>query len=90
MPRFPQLTINVPIAHTLKTPPEDDPSVAAAAARARSIFGNDGRLLIRPSGTEPLIRVMAECRDEELMRRVVCEVADVIREQNQKSHPERI
>ncbi len=79
MTHFPQLTINIPIAPGSKTDPESDPHIAAAAAEARAILGNDGRLLIRVSGTEPLIRVMAECSDEDLLRRTAESVAEVIR-----------
>ena len=80
MTRFPQITINVPVSPHLKASPDSDQQVAAAAARARARLGDEGRLLIRLSGTEPLIRVMAECSDEELMRRVARDVAEVIQE----------
>jgi phosphoglucosamine mutase len=49
-------------------------SIAAAEAR----LGNSGRLLIRPSGTEPVIRVMAEGDDESLVRNIVDELCGVI------------
>ena len=42
-------------------------------------LGNAGRLLIRPSGTEPVIRVMAEGEDESLIGTVVDEICDAIR-----------
>jgi phosphoglucosamine mutase len=52
--------------------------VVAAIAEAEARLAGSGRLLIRKSGTEPLIRVMAECEDEALLARVVDEVVDAV------------
>lgn len=49
------------------------------AAQEKRLEGK-GRLLIRPSGTEPLIRVMAECEDEMMLRDVVATISDAVRE----------
>jgi phosphoglucosamine mutase len=73
---FPQLLQNVRITNGAK--PLDDAAVKAAIAKAESDLSNDGRLLIRKSGTEPLIRVMAEARDEGKVRRVVEGLCDLI------------
>ena len=54
------------------------PSVQAAAAAATARLGNTGRLLIRPSGTEPLIRVMAEGEDPALVESIVAELCATI------------
>jgi phosphoglucosamine mutase len=54
-------------------------SVKAAVEAARSRLGNNGRLVIRPSGTEPLIRVMAEGDDSVLVEALVDELCDVLR-----------
>lgn len=51
--------------------PLDADSVKTAIADAEGVLNGKGRLLIRKSGTEPLIRVMAECEDEALLTRVV-------------------
>jgi phosphoglucosamine mutase len=51
--------------------PLEAPSVQAAIASAEAQLNGTGRLLIRKSGTEPLIRVMAECEDEALLSQVV-------------------
>jgi len=48
-----------------------DPAVQGVIAEAETRLAGSGRLLIRKSGTEPLVRVMAECEDEGLMREVV-------------------
>ncbi|MEM7488113.1 MAG: phosphoglucosamine mutase [Pseudomonadota bacterium] len=60
--------------------PLDAADVKAAIAGAETRLDGAGRLLIRASGTEPLIRVMAECEDEVLLNRVVEEVAQAVRE----------
>jgi phosphoglucosamine mutase len=59
--------------------PLDHDGVRAAIEAAESALSGKGRLLIRPSGTEPLIRVMAECEDTVLLDRVVDDVADAVR-----------
>jgi phosphoglucosamine mutase len=58
--------------------PLDDAQVKTAIADATSRLGNTGRLVIRPSGTEPLIRVMAEGDDARLVNAVVDELCGVI------------
>jgi phosphoglucosamine mutase len=58
--------------------PLDDAQVKSAIADATSRLGNRGRLVIRPSGTEPLIRVMAEGDDARLVNAVVDELCGVI------------
>jgi phosphoglucosamine mutase len=58
--------------------PLDDAQVKAALADATARLGNSGRLVVRPSGTEPLIRVMAEGDDETLVRRIVDDLCGVI------------
>jgi phosphoglucosamine mutase len=57
----------------LNTPQIDD-----AIQLQRGRLGDQGRLLIRPSGTEPLIRVMAEGDDRDLIHSVVDELIDLI------------
>jgi phosphoglucosamine mutase len=58
--------------------PLDNEAVKAAIEVGGKRLGNSGRLLIRPSGTEPVIRVMAEGDDEALVSRVVNEIAATI------------
>ncbi|GAB0116416.1 phosphoglucosamine mutase [Acidisoma sp. 7E03] len=58
--------------------PLGDARVQAAITEAEAALGPEGRLLIRPSGTEPLIRVMAEAEDEALIARIVGELCEVI------------
>src|SRR5690606_39324779 len=58
--------------------PLEAQAVKSAIEDARSRLGKTGRLVIRPSGTEPLIRVMAEADDPGLVEKVVEEIVDVI------------
>ncbi|CTQ32342.1 phosphoglucosamine mutase [Jannaschia rubra] len=60
--------------------PLEDAKVKAAIRHAEARLEGSGRLLIRASGTEPLIRVMAECEDIGLLDRVVDDVADAVRD----------
>ncbi|MEO1397653.1 MAG: phosphoglucosamine mutase [Pseudomonadota bacterium] len=59
--------------------PLKDKQVTDAIASAQSELANSGRLVIRKSGTEPLIRVMAEGDDEQVVERVVDEICDSLR-----------
>jgi phosphoglucosamine mutase len=58
MNRLPQVLVNVPDVD--KSRADDDAVLAAAVAEAEYELGDDGRVLLRPSGTEPLVRVMVE------------------------------
>ena len=58
--------------------PLDDREVRKAVAEAEAALAGSGRLLIRPSGTEPVLRIMAEAEDEALVQRVVGELSAVI------------
>ncbi|MCA0276756.1 MAG: phosphoglucosamine mutase [Proteobacteria bacterium] len=73
----PQLLKNVRFAGGQ---PLEDAPVKAAIEEGRNRLGKTGRLVIRPSGTEPLIRVMAEGDDPQLVESVVNDIVDVISE----------
>lgn len=75
--RFPQTMINVPI-----TPGSDWQKIAEvkqACTDAQQTLGQQGRLLIRASGTEPVVRVMVEAKDATLAKTTATQVADVLR-----------
>ncbi len=59
--------------------PLDDSTVKDAIETGRNRLGNSGRLVIRPSGTEPVIRVMAEGDDEGLVNKVVGDILDALK-----------
>ncbi len=78
---YPQVLENVRVKD--KKAAQNDPDVQAAVSAAADKLGDTGRILVRESGTEPLIRVMVEAPDEEICRRLVSGVVDVI---HQKGH----
>jgi phosphoglucosamine mutase len=63
-----------------KGSPLDDARVKSSIKDANAKLGSSGRILVRKSGTEPLIRVMAEGEDEKLVRAVVRQIASAIEE----------
>jgi len=75
---YPQILLNVRV--TNKAVLGTDPQIAAAIAAAESELGSEGRILVRPSGTEPLIRVMIEGSDSHTIQRLAERVAVTIRE----------
>jgi phosphoglucosamine mutase len=76
MTRFPQVLVNVPGVD--KTRCDSDPQVAAAVVAAADELGDSGRVLLRPSGTESLVRVMVEAGSESQARAVADRLAAVV------------
>jgi phosphoglucosamine mutase len=76
IPHFPQVLINVRVAD--KEAATRSPAVQAALEAAAAELGDSGRVLLRPSGTEPLIRVMVEAEDEDRARRIAERLSDVV------------
>ena len=74
---YPQLLCNVRV--TSKTDVMSDPDILAAAKDIENILGGDGRILLRESGTEPLIRVMVEAKKDELCKQYAQSVVDLIK-----------
>ena len=81
MTKYPQFSINVKISNEGKVKFYTNNKIKAAQKAAEKALGSDGRIVVRPSGTEPLIRVMAEGSNEALVREQTEAVANVIREQ---------
>ena len=75
---YPQVLENVRVAD--KKAAQDDPDVQAAVARVSEALGETGRVLVRESGTEPVVRIMVEAESEEVCRKYVDEIVGVIRE----------
>ena len=73
---MPQLLKNIHIFPN--TDPLENTNVQEAIREGEAMFGEHGRLLIRKSGTEPLIRVMGECKDPNLLSDVVMNVVDSV------------
>jgi phosphoglucosamine mutase len=77
MTRYPQVLVNV--AGVDKARVASSPEVAAQVAAATAELGRSGRILVRPSGTEPTVRVMVEAVDPERARHLADRLASVIR-----------
>ncbi|MBV7294701.1 phosphoglucosamine mutase [Corynebacterium sp. TAE3-ERU12] len=73
---LPQTLINVPVSD--KTTITSNPDVTSAIAEAEQELGDTGRVLLRPSGTEELFRVMVEAADAETARRIAGRLAAVV------------
>ena len=76
MPKYPQVLLNVRVAKRFD--PLSEPAVVEAARRVEAQFGGKGRIVLRASGTEPLIRVMVEGYDAALVRSGAAEIAAVV------------
>lgn len=74
---YPQLLQNICVKS--KPAAQQDPDVQAAVKKVADELGDNGRILVRESGTEPLIRVMVEAKTDELCKKYVDSVIDVIK-----------
>ena len=80
MTHYPQVMINVKVSPDGKRRFYIDGDVKAAIEAGKQALGRDGRVVVRVSGTEPLIRVMAEGMDQERIEAVTNQIAEVVRE----------
>jgi phosphoglucosamine mutase len=74
MPRYPQVKENVEVAERELTP-----AVVAEVERMNREWAGSGRVLVRPSGTEPLIRVLVEAENTEVAREACGSIANLVR-----------
>jgi phosphoglucosamine mutase len=82
MVRYPQVLINVPVEDRAVASSE---TVKEAVMKAEDRLGEEGRILLRPSGTESLVRVMVEHEDASVCREVCEEVASVVASRSRRS-----
>ena len=80
---YPQVLINVRVKD--KKTAQDDPDVQAAVQKVADELGDSGRILVRESGTEPLVRVMVEAPTKEQCQQLAQSVVDVIIEKGHKA-----
>ena len=73
---YPQVLKNVRVKS--KPDAQNDPDVQAAVKKVADELGEDGRILVRESGTEPVIRVMVEAGSDEVCEKYVDQVIEVI------------
>ena len=76
MPKYPQVMLNVKVERRFD--PTADEAVCAVAERAQRGFDGRGRVVLRASGTEPVIRVMVEGHDAAMVKRAAKEIADAV------------
>ena len=76
MKTLPQVLINVTVAD--KDTAASAPAVQSAVGQAEAELGDTGRILLRPSGTEPMIRVMVEAPEKDVAQRVATRVAEAV------------
>jgi len=79
MTKYPQVLINVKLVDAVAKEIMQKPQVIEAVAAVEAEMGGSGRVLLRPSGTEPLIRVMVEGSDADLVQRKAEQIADAVR-----------
>lgn len=77
MTRYPQILLNVPLPNRVEL--SEYPAVNEAVLQAEKDLGDSGRVLLRPSGTEPVVRVMVEGRVASDVERICHQVADVVK-----------
>ena len=79
IPVYPQLLVNVEVPADQRDGVAQSPAVAAEVKAVEAELGDEGRVLLRPSGTEPLVRVMVEGREEAKVAELAEKVAAAVR-----------
>jgi len=79
MTRFPQVLINV--SGVAKEKLESSPAISTAVAKFEAELGDTGRILLRASGTEPLVRVMVEAQSDSIAKEIAEKLAKVVKEE---------
>jgi len=83
MTKFPQSMINVRING--KGALEEKPAIKASVEKAEKELGKQGRVLLRPSGTEPVVRVMVEGEDQAQVSKLAGEISEVVAKEMEKN-----
>ena len=81
MERYPQTMVNIKVSPEGKLAFHTDPKVMKAIQQATATLNGEGRVIVRPSGTEPLLRVMVEGRDLALIEKLANDISEVIKEE---------
>ena len=79
--KYPQVLVNAKVDSDKKYAYKDDAEIQKAIEELEKEFSGNGRVLIRPSGTEPLVRVMIEVKDEKVIEQKARKIADMIEKQ---------
>ena len=76
---YPQKLVNIRVENSMKDKAMEVPAIAAIIEKMEAEMAGNGRILVRPSGTEPLLRVMAEAPTDDEVNYYVDTIADVVR-----------
>ncbi|HEX7022728.1 MAG TPA: phosphoglucosamine mutase, partial [Trueperaceae bacterium] len=79
LPMYPQTLVNVQVTPEAKQSAAEHPKVRAAVKDAETKLGADGRINLRPSGTEPLVRVMVEGPEQAMIEDLAQEIAQAVK-----------
>ena len=79
MKKYPQFTVNIEATQNEKIAFFTDEDIKEIISSAEAEIGEGGRLVVRPSGTEPLIRIMVEGEDDSKSERIATETAEKIK-----------
>jgi len=82
MTKFPQTMINVRLSNSKGV--MENKTIQLAVSEAEQELGNTGRVLLRPSGTEPVVRVMVEGEDVTQVDKLAAQIAEVVAQEMQK------
>lgn len=75
---YPQVLLNAKVDNNKKNNYENDKDIQEMVKKLQDEFLNDGRVIIRPSGTEPLVRVMIEGKDQEYITKEANKIVNLI------------
>ena len=75
---YPQVLVNAKVSNDKKYDYKENTEIKNAIEKLENEFAGNGRVLIRPSGTEPLVRVMIEGKNQEYIKLKAQEIADLI------------
>ena len=78
MTSYPQVLVNAKVNNTKKYSYMGDEVICKEIEKLEGIMAGEGRVLIRPSGTEPLVRVMLEGKDKEQLKTLAEELSQII------------
>ena len=78
---YPQKLVNVRVENSMKSKAMEVPAIAAIIGKMEEKMAGNGRILVRPSGTEPLLRVMAEAPTDKEVDEYVDTIVAVVREE---------
>ena len=78
---YPQKLVNIRVENSMKDKAMEVPAIKTVIERMEAEMAGNGRILVRPSGTEPLLRVMAEAPTDEEVNYYVDTIANVVRDE---------